>query len=88
MTIDLPKEFQKYFDGTEIKFDELYRLLLAIDLYLMEKVSLNKAAELCELNIHDFIDELKLRKIRRLTGYETVKDVEDEQKEFVKFSKV
>lgn len=88
MTTHLPKEFQKYFDGTEIKFDELYRLLLAIDLYLMEKVSLNKAAELCEMNIHEFIDELKLRKIRRLTGYESIEDLEEEQKEFLKFSKV
>lgn len=85
MSIHFPKEFQKYFPENELQFEKLSKILLAIDLYLKEKVSLGKAAELSGLNFEDFINELKLRKIRRLTGYESVEDLENEQKDFLKF---
>ncbi len=85
--ISLPDEFLEFFKGSREKLTLINRLILAIDLYLEEKVSLSKAAELSDLDLENFILELSKRNIRRKTGYMSVEDVKKEMAEFGKFLK-
>ena len=66
---------KKNLDGTEDRLDR------AIQLFQNEKVTILKAAELAELPLTLFIDELNKRKIRRGVGvtelYESLQTLED-----------
>lgn len=63
------------------------RLLIAIELYLDEKISIGKAAELSGIPFEEFIDELRKRKIKRLTGLKSVSEIEKEFQDLKSFSK-
>ena len=76
MTLDisLPEEFLEYFNNSSAELQKLNRLLLAIELYLEEQVSLSKAAELSGLNYGEFQQELAKRKIKRQGSPLTVEE--------------
>ncbi len=76
--VSLPDEFLKYFDDSPEKLQKINRIILAIDLYLEQKVSIGKATELSGLPFDEFHEELFQRKIRRLGGPLSVKEAENE----------
>ncbi len=76
--VSLPDEFLKYFDDSPEKLQKINRIILAIDLYLEQKVSIGKAAELSGLPFDEFHEELSQRKIKRLGGPLSVNEAENE----------
>lgn len=86
MISSFPDKFKEYYDIPSDSIDQYYRLLLAIDLYLNEKISVGKAAELSGLKFDEFLDELRRRNIRRLTGY-TIEDLENEMTMLEKYTR-
>ncbi|MFQ5981659.1 MAG: UPF0175 family protein [Candidatus Heimdallarchaeota archaeon] len=80
MTLDvsLPDEFLKYYKGSRDKFEKLNRIVLAIELYLEDKVSIGKAAELSGLPFDEFHEELAKRKIKRRGEILTPQTLEEE----------
>ena len=80
MIVCLPDEFLKYFDGSPEKLQKINRILLAIELYLEQKVSIGKATELSGLQFDEFHEQLSQRKIRRLGGPLSVKEAENEMR--------
>ena len=76
--VSLPDEFLKYFDDSPEKLQKINRIILAIDLYLEQKVSIGKAAELSGLPFDKFHEELSQRKIKRLGGPISVNEAENE----------
>jgi predicted HTH domain antitoxin len=82
----IPKAYKDFFNIPKDEIERYYKILLSIDLYLNEKVSLAKAAELCEMNVYEFIEELRNRKIKRITAYDKVEDLEAEKDIIEKYS--
>ncbi|MFX0065721.1 MAG: UPF0175 family protein [Candidatus Hermodarchaeota archaeon] len=76
--LSLPKEFLEYYKGSREEIQKLNRLLHSIELYLENKVSIGKAAELSGLPFDEFHEELAKRKIKRRGGPMTIKALEDE----------
>ncbi|MCY3410133.1 MAG: hypothetical protein INQ03_00720 [Candidatus Heimdallarchaeota archaeon] len=58
-----------------------------ITLYLEGAISLNRAAENEDMATEDFINELRSKGIKRLTGYSTIEDKEEEQRALQKYAK-
>jgi predicted HTH domain antitoxin len=82
----IPKTYKDFFNIPKAEVERYYKILLSIDLCLNEKVSLAKAAELCEMNVYEFIEELRSRKIKRITAYDKVEDLEAEKDIIEKYS--
>jgi len=59
MTFKFPAEFVNYYPDSEKELLYTIKIVYAIDLYLQEKVTIMKAAELCDLTLKNFIGELK-----------------------------
>jgi len=80
MTLDisLPEEFLQFFDGSQHELERTNRLVLAIELYLAEKVSIGKAAELSGLAFDEFHTELRKRQLKRVGGPVTRDEAETE----------
>ena len=76
--LSLPKEFLEYYKRSREEIQKLNRLLHSIELYLENKVSIGKAAELSGLPFDEFHEELAKRKIKRRGGSMTIKALEDE----------
>lgn len=87
VNIFLPDEFLKYFEGSIDELEKSYRVFLAIKLYLEEKISVGKAAELSGLSYHDFEDELKDRNIKKIIGPVTTDKAEKDRENLQKFKK-
>lgn len=73
-----PKEFLNFFSSKD-EFQKEAKIMLAIQLYLENKISIGKAAELSNMNYHDFEDELKKRDLKKLIG---PTDLDSQEKEF------
>jgi predicted HTH domain antitoxin len=78
LEVSLPDEFLKYYKGSRDKLEKLNRIVLAIELYLENKVSIGKAAELSGLPFDKFHDELAKRKIKRRGEALTAETIEKE----------
>ena len=83
--VPLPDEFLKYFSQEEL--ERKNRLVLAIELYLEEKISIGKAANLSGLKFDEFESEIKKRGIKKLVGPENITKVESEMEILKELSK-
>jgi len=78
INVSLPDEFLEYFKGSLKELQKVNIVVLAIELYLADKVSIGRAAELSSLSFDEFHAELSRRKILRRGGPSSVEEMEEE----------
>ena len=54
INVSLPDEFLEYFKGSLEELQRVNRVVLAIELYLADKISIGRAAELSNLSFDAF----------------------------------
>ncbi|OLS18872.1 MAG: hypothetical protein HeimC3_48100 [Candidatus Heimdallarchaeota archaeon LC_3] len=75
--IKLPKDIQVLSGLSKEELEKLNQLVLSIELYLDEKISIGKAAEVSGLSFDEFHDELIKRNIKR-KGYVSSTEIDKE----------